>query len=83
MALEKRVEYEHHVKANGYIEIRRDDQIWEDGVFLSHAYHRHVLHPGQDVSHEDDQCKRITAAVWTTEVVADFWEAERRRQLEI
>ncbi len=80
--LEKRTEYDHHVKPDGHIDVRRDDQIWEDGVFLAHAYHNHVLHPGQDTSQEDEQGKRIAGAVHTPEVIAAFWEAERLRQLE-
>ncbi len=79
--LEKRIEYEQVVK-RGYIEVRRDDQIWEDGVFLSHSYHRHVLHPGQDTSREDPETRRIAAAIHTPEVITAFWEAERLRQLE-
>lgn len=80
MALEKRIEYRHEVLPDGHIQVRRDDQIWEDGVFLSHAYHRHVLHPGQDTSQEDPETQRIAAVVHTPEVVVAFWEAERLRQ---
>ncbi len=83
MALEKRIQYDQHSRADGQIEIRRDDQIWEDGVFLSHSYHRHVLHPGQDFSQEDVQTKRIAQAIHTPEVVAAFWEAERLSHPEI
>ncbi len=80
MALEKRIEYEQTVK-RGFIEVRRDDQIWEDGVFLSHSYHRHVMHPGQDMSQEDPETQRIATAIHTPKVIAE-WEAkeiERQR----
>jgi len=83
MALEKRTEYEYMIKPAGYIEVRRDDQVWEDGVFLAHTYHHHVIHPGQDTSQEEERGKLIAAVVHTPEVVADFWEAERLRQLDV
>lgn len=81
MTLEKRIVYEQTVK-RGFIEVRREDQVWEDEVFLSHAYDRHIIHPGQDVSQEDPETQRIAAAIHTPEVVAAFWEAERLRRLE-
>ncbi len=83
MALEKRIEYDHHVTAMGYIEVRQDTQIWEDGRMLSHAYDRHVLYPGQDTSQEDERGKAIAAAVHTPEVIAAFWEAERLRGINV
>ena len=80
--LEKRIEYEHHVKADGHIEVRRDSQIWEDGVMIGREpYHRHVIHPGQDTSFEDTQTKNIASVVHTPEIVAAFLEAERLRNL--
>ena len=81
MALEKRIELEYTVK-RGFIEVTQDSQIWENGVFLSHSLHIHVLHPGKDTSQETPETQRIAAAVHTPEVVATFWEAERQRQLE-
>ncbi len=81
MALEKRVEYQHEVLADGHIQVRKDTQIWEDGVFLSHSYHRHVLRPGQDTSNEDELGKAIAALVHTPELVANFLAAERARQI--
>lgn len=80
--LEKRIEYQHEVLVDGQIQVRRDDQIWEDGIFLSHSYHRHVIHPGQDTSQENDRCRAIATAVHTPEVITAFREAERLRQLE-
>ena len=70
--LEKRIKYDHHVRADHHIEVRQDVQIWEDKVLIAHRYTRHVLHPGQNTRHEDEQGKRIAAAVHTPAVIAEF-----------
>ncbi len=76
MALEKRTEYTHTIKANGNIDVQQDDQIWEDDVFIAHAFYRHVLHPGEDTSQEDERGKIIAAAVHTPKVIAAWERAE-------
>ena len=81
MALEKRIVYQHEVLEDGKIQVRRDDQIWEDGVFLSHSYHRHVISPGQNFSQENIQARRIALAIHTPKVIAAFVEAEKLRQM--
>lgn len=83
MALEKRTSYDQRVLPDGHIEVRRDDQIWEDGVFVAHSYHRHVLHPGASLDNEDARTTAIAQVVHTPEVIAAFWEAERLRRLEV
>ena len=77
--LEKRIEYQHTVLADGQVEVRRDEQIWENGVFLSHAYHRHVIHPGQDLSQEDIRGKIIAMAIYTPEFVT-AWKTSEEKQ---
>jgi len=81
MALEKRVEYQYEVKADGQIQVRRDEQIWENGVFLSHTYHRRVFIPGEPIE-GDQRLKDIARVVHTPKVVTDYWEAERKRQVD-
>ena len=81
MALEERIVYDHHVRPDGQIEVRQDTQIWKDGKFLAHNYHRHVLHPGADISQEDEQGKRIAKAVHTPDVI-EKWNAAKRAQRE-
>ena len=73
MALEeKSVVDKVEVLLNGTIQVRRRDQILKDGVEVAATYHRHVVHPGDDVSNEDPRVAAIAAATWTDEVVAAY-----------
>jgi urease accessory protein UreE len=73
MALEeKSVVDKVEVLLNGIIQVRRRDQILRDGVEVAATYHRHVVHPGDDVSNEDPRVAAIAAATWTDEVVAAY-----------
>ena len=73
MALEeKSVVDKVEVLLNGSIQVRRRDQIIKDGVEVAATYHRHVVHPGDDVSNEDPRVAAIAAATWTDEVVAAY-----------
>ena len=73
MALEeKSVVDKVEVLLNGTIQVRRRDQILKDGVEVASTFHRHVVHPGDDVSNEDPRVAAIAAATWTDEVVAAY-----------
>ena len=73
MALEeKSVVDKVEVLLNGSIQVRRRDQILKDGTEVAATYHRHVVHPGDDVSNEDPRVAAIAAATWTDEVVAAY-----------
>ena len=73
MALEeKSVVDKVEVLLNGSIQVRRRDQILRDGVEVASTFHRHVVHPGDDVSNEDPRVAAIAAATWTDEVVAAY-----------
>jgi urease accessory protein UreE len=60
------------VLLNGSIQVRRRDQILKDGTEVAASFHRHVVHPGDDVSNEDPRVAAIAAATWTEEVVAAY-----------
>lgn len=60
------------VLLDGTIQVRRRDQVLKDGVEIAATYHRHVVHPGDDVSNEDPRVAAIAAATWTEEVVAAY-----------
>ena len=77
--LEKRTVYTQEVLEDSQIQVRRDDQIWEDGVFIAHNYHRHVVSPGQNTDSEDDQTKAIALAVHTPEIIAAYQTREAER----
>ena len=73
MALEeKSVVDKIEVLLDGYIQVRRRDQILKDGVEVAATYHRHVLSPGDDTSAEDSRVAAIAAATWTDEVIAAY-----------
>lgn len=54
------------------VQVRRADIILKDGVEIARSYHRHVLAPGDDVSHEDPKVQAVCAAVWTADIVAAY-----------
>jgi hypothetical protein len=60
------------VVENGSIQVRTATIIEKDGVELTRTYHRHVKHPGEDISTEDSRVQAIANAVWTPEVIAAY-----------
>jgi urease accessory protein UreE len=54
------------------VQVRRADVIEKDGVEIARSFHRHVLAPGDDISHEDPKVQAVCAAVWTDDVVAAY-----------
>ena len=57
---------------NGSIQIRTATIIEKDNVEISRSFHRHVKHPGEDVSNEDPKVQAIASAIWTEEVIAAY-----------
>jgi len=60
------------VVENGSIQITTATIIERDGVEISKSFHRHVKHPGEDVSNEDSKVQAIANAIWTEEVIAEY-----------
>lgn len=54
------------------IQCRRADIIYRNGKEIARSYHRHVCHPGADVSTECAEVQAVAAALWTPEVVAAY-----------
>ena len=54
------------------IQVRTATIIEKDGAELTRTYHRHVKHPGDDVSAEDPKVQAIANAIWTPEVIAAY-----------
>ena len=82
MALEeKSVVDKVEVLLNGSIQVRRRDQILKDDVEIAATYHRHVLHPGDDVSNEDPRVAAIAAATWSEEVIAAYQSSLPQREV--
>ena len=57
---------------NNSIQIRTATIITKDDQELTRTYHRHVKHPGEDVSTEDPKVQAIANAIWTEEVIAAY-----------
>ena len=72
MAITKRLEYKEEIFPDQTISIRTTTVVEEDGVELARNHHRHVVHPGDDVSGEVQEVQDIAAALWTPEVIAAY-----------
>jgi hypothetical protein len=57
---------------NNSIQVRTATVIERDGVEISRTFHRHAIHPGNDVSNEDPKVQAIANAIWTPEVIAAY-----------
>lgn len=81
MALEKQIAISQiTILEDGQIQVQQVTRFMEDGVELSHSFHRHVLIPGQDISNEDLRVKTAANAFHTPAVIAAFKAAEAARQ---
>ncbi len=72
MAFTEHVEYKEEILPNQVIQIRRADIVKKDGIEVGRSYHRHVVHPGDDVTGEPAEVQAIANALWTAEVVAAY-----------
>lgn len=72
MAITKRTELKEEILPNKTIQIRTTTIVEEDGAELARSYHRHVVHPGDDVTGETQEVQAIANALWTTEVIAAY-----------
>ena len=55
-----------------HIQVRTATIIEKDGTEIARTFHRHVKHPGDDVSNEDPKVQAIANAIWTDEVIAAY-----------
>ena len=60
------------IEQNNSILIRTATIIEKDGVEIARTYHRHVKHPGEDITNEDPKVQAIANAIWTEEVIAAY-----------
>ena len=63
------------------VQIATDTVIKEDGVEISRARHRKVVHPDQDITGEDAEVQAVCNAVWTQDV-KDAWASFQASQNE-
>ena len=78
MALSESIEYDKIEVVGQYkhVQVRKATVIKKDGVELTRAYERYVLHPDMDLSErsEPNEVVAICNAAWTQEV-KDAWKA--------
>jgi hypothetical protein len=77
MALEKievvdRIE----VLESGCVQVRTATRIMEDGKEISSTFHRHVVAPGDDYSHETNRVKAVCAATHDEWTIAEYKAAQ-------
>ena len=75
MALSETTEYDRIevVTKWRHVQVRKATVIKKDGVELARSFHRHVLHPNDDISGEPNDVVAVCNAVWTDEV-KDAWK---------
>jgi hypothetical protein len=54
------------------IQVRTATIIEKGNVEIAKTYHRHVKHPGEDITNEDPKVQAIANAIWTEEVIAAY-----------
>ena len=60
------------VLESGVLQVRTRTNVLEDGVKLSHSFHRHVLAPGDSTSGQDARVIAVANTVWTDAVIAAY-----------
>ena len=60
------------VLESGSLQVRTRTDVLEDGVKLSHSFHRHVLAPGESTSGQDARVIAVANTVWTDAVIAAY-----------
>ena len=76
MALTETTEYDkiEVIGEHKHVQCRKATIIKKDGVELTRAFNRYVLHPDSNIANEPTEVQSICNVVWTQEV-KDAWEA--------
>ena len=84
MALAESTEYDKIEVVGQYkaVQVRKATVITKDGVELTRAYERYVLHPDSDMTGQPNEVAAICNAVWTEEV-KDAWKAYQESQSQV
>jgi hypothetical protein len=78
--LEKQIVDKVEVLEDNSIQVRTANIIEKDGVEIARTFHRHVVHPGDDVSGEDPKVQAIASAVWTEEIIEQYLQTQNQTQ---
>ena len=73
MAFTERQEYKLEIiPPHNIIQCRRADIVEKNGKEVGRTYHRHVVHPGDDVTGECAELQSVAGALWTADVIAAY-----------
>jgi hypothetical protein len=78
--IEKQIVDKVEVLENNSIQVRTANVIEKDGAEIARTFHRHVVHPGDDVSGEDPKIQSIASAVWTEEIIDQYLQTQNQNQ---
>jgi hypothetical protein len=82
MALtEKKIIDKIEVLENNSIQVRTANVIEKDGIEISRTFHRHVVHPSNDISQEDAKVQAVANSIWTEEIIAAYLESQNQNQM--
>ena len=70
--IEKKIIDKIELVENNSIQVRTANIIEKDGIEIARTFHRHVKHPGDNVTNEDPKVQAIANAIWTEEVIAAY-----------
>jgi hypothetical protein len=70
--IEKTIIDKIEIVENSSIQVRTATVIEKDGTELTRTFHRHVKHPGEDISNEDPKVQAIATAIWTEEIITAY-----------
>ena len=81
MALAESLEYDKIEVVGQYkaVQVRKATVIKKDGVELTRAFQRYVLHPDSDISAEPAEVSAVCNAVWT-DAVKESWKTFQASQ---
>lgn len=54
------------------IQCREATIVEKDGVEVGRSYHRHIVAPGDDLTNECDEVKKVAGALWTPAIIAAY-----------
>ena len=57
------------------LQCRRADIVEKDGKEVGRTYHRHVKHPGDDMTGECAEMQAVAVALWTDAAIAAYQAA--------
>lgn len=81
MITEKTIIDKIEVLETNKIQVRQATIIEKDGIEITRTFHRHVVHPGQDLTEQDPKVIAIANAIWTEDIIAEFNKSKEQNEI--